>query len=157
MTGALTFRMKIRKYRDLDTWQLTEAFKREVFRLVQESPMASRNFTYRDQIQDSAGAPSKHVAEGFLRNSPGEFCRYLDFAVSSVGETENHLQDGIELRYFAAASCGPARQLAYRCRRAILSLKRSQEAYKKRLEEHKEQERRRRRARRRGADSDPTR
>jgi four helix bundle protein len=133
--------MAIRRYQDLDTWQLTEEFKRVVHQLVKNSPAANRNFEYRDQIFGSSGGPSKHVSEGFVRFSPKEFCRFLDYAVSSVAETENHLRDGIQDEYFSADACTEAFQLARRCSKAILSLKHSQERYLEQQEEARRQAR----------------
>jgi four helix bundle protein len=130
----------VRRYQDLATWKLAEAMKDAVFTLVRGSPSAMRNFTWRDQIFDSAGAPSKHIAEGFLRCSPHELCHFLDYAISSIGETENHLRDGVALGYYPAALARPALRLAFRCSRASLNLKRSQKRY---IEEHGDQWRRR--------------
>jgi four helix bundle protein len=117
--------MIIRRYRDLRTWQLTEEFNERVMRLVRESQEARRNFRYRDQLLASAAAPSKHVAEGFLRFSPTEFCRFLDYAVSSVGEAENHLTDGVKLQYFTSSSVAPVLELGNHCTRSILALNHS--------------------------------
>jgi four helix bundle protein len=121
--------MAVERYQDLDTWQLTEAFKREVFKLVIRSAKASRDFRFRDQTVSAGRGPSKHVCEGFLRFSAAEFCRYLDYAISSLAEAESHVRDGIDLEYFTAESCEPALRLARRCSKAIMSLKRSQQRY----------------------------
>jgi four helix bundle protein len=106
-----------------------------------------RNFKYRDQIFGSSGGPSKHVSEGFVRFRPKDFCRFLDYAVSSVAETENHLRDGIQDAYFSADTCAEAFQLARRCSKAILSLKHSQERYIAQQEEAQRQTREEKRLR----------
>jgi len=121
--------MIIRRYQDLDTWQLTEEFKHLVHALVKGSEQASRNFRHRDQIFNSSGGPSKHVSEGFVRFNAKEFCRFLDYAVSSVAETENHLRDGIDWGYYSAEACEPLFHMARRCAKAILGLKHSQKRY----------------------------
>ena len=142
--------MIIRRYQDLDTWQLTEEFKRLVCGLVKRSDQASRNFTHRDQIFNSSGGPSKHVSEGFVRFNAKEFCRFLDYAVSSVAETENHLRDGIDWGYYSAEACGPIFHLARRCAKAILGLKHSQKRYVAAQEERRRVEREEKRQRQRG-------
>jgi four helix bundle protein len=127
MPRALIARHGVRRYSDLVTWQLAGAFKLEVYRLVRESPAASRHFKFRDQLLDSAGGPSKHIAEGFLRFSPADFCRFLDYAVSSLGEAESHVRDGLQLGHFPTGGCDAAFRLATRCTKAIMALKQSQQ------------------------------
>ena len=133
MRTALADSMPVRRYRDLRTWRLTEEFKSFVFKLLAKSDAANRNLKYRDQLIGSSAGPSKHVAEGFLRFNPVEFCRFLDYAVSAIGETENDLKDGISQGYFKAADCTQGFALAVRCTKSILSLKASQRRY---IEEH---------------------
>jgi four helix bundle protein len=90
--------MGVRRYRDLFAWQLAEAFKREVFELIRQSPSASRDFRYKTQLLDAASAVSKDIVEGFLRYSAAEFARFLDYALGSLGEGESRLAE--------ALSCG---------------------------------------------------
>ena len=141
--------MTVRRYQDLDTWQLTEEFKRLVSALVNGSDQASRHFKHRDQIFNSSGGPSKHVSEGYVRFNAKEFCRFLDYAVSSVAETENHLRDGIDWGYYSAEACEPIFHLARRCAKAILGLKHSQQRYIAAQEERQRLEREEKRLRQR--------
>jgi four helix bundle protein len=122
--------MVIRRYQDLDTWKLTEAFKDEVHRIVLGSPEARSDLRYRGQILDAANRPSSDVAEGFMRFSPGDFARFLDYAVGSVAETERRLHDGVKVQYFPEPRCREAFQLARRCTAAIIKLKQSQVRYR---------------------------
>jgi four helix bundle protein len=116
----------VRHYEDFAAWQLAEAFKKEVFRLIRESPAARQDFRYRGQLQDAAGGISKHITEGFLRFSPLDFARFLDYALGSLGEAELRLSDGIELGFFAEVDCRDAFRYAKRCLAATVGLKRSQ-------------------------------
>ena len=141
--------MGVRRYQDLDTWQLTEEFKRLVHALVKGSDQAFRHFKHRDQIFNSSGGPSKHVSEGFARFSPKEFCHFLDYAVSSVAETENHLRDGIDWGYYSAEACEPIFHMARRCSKAILGLKHSQQRYLAAQEERQRMDREEMRVRQR--------
>ena len=119
----------VRRYKDFDAWQLAEAFKKEVFRLVRHSPGASRNFKYRDQLREAAGGISKHVAEGYLRCSPLDFAHFLDYALGSLAEAEERLGDGVDLGYFAEPACREAFRFAKRCTVATVRLKQSQLRY----------------------------
>ena len=118
--------MVVRRYRDLTTWQLTEGFKGEVFRLVRGSQDAWQDLRFRGDLLSSARGPSKNVAEGFLRKNPGEFAQFLGYAIASVGEAEEHLRDGIELGYFGAAECTKAFQWAKRSTVALINFKKTQ-------------------------------
>ena len=129
--------MAVRRYTDLVVWQLASEFKRQVFGLVQSSAAAKRNFKFVDQIESAAAGPPKHIAEGFLRFAPLEFCRFLDYAISSVGETEGWLQDGVDRGHFSAADCAPAFQLAKRLSKGIVRLKATQLRYAEELKARK--------------------
>ena len=129
----------VRRYKDFDAWQLAEAFKKEVFRLVRQSPGASRNFKYRDQLREAAGGISKHIAEGYLRCAPLEFVHFLDYALGSLGEAEERLADGVELGYFPEPDCREAFRFAKRCTVATGRLKQSQLRYAEQLRLQKRQ------------------
>jgi four helix bundle protein len=62
---------------------------------------ASKDFKYRDQIRDSSSSAPSNIAEGFGRFRPGDFARFLEFAVASLKETQNHLIDGRDRGYLA--------------------------------------------------------
>ena len=123
----------VRRYKDFDAWQLAEAFKKEVFRLVRHSPGASRNFKYRDQLREAAGGISKHIAEGYLRCAPLDFAHFLDYALGSLAEAEERLGDGVELEYFSEPDCREAFRFAKRCTVATGRLKQSQLRYAEQL------------------------
>ena len=104
-------------------------FTAEIHRLVAESPDATRDFKFRAQILEASRAIPGHIVEGFLRYSPREFMRFLDYAVSSLGEAESRLESGIKANYFSATACSPAFRLARRCFTATLRLKQSQKRF----------------------------
>jgi four helix bundle protein len=122
--------MAVARYQDLIAWQLADQFKSEVFRLVKSSTEASRNLKYRNQLLDAACSVTSNLVEGFRRFSPGEFPRFIDYSLASLGETEQRLQDGIALGYFTAQECAGAFQLARRCLTASVRLKHSQRRFR---------------------------
>jgi four helix bundle protein len=116
----------VRRYQDLIAYQVGTLFKQNVFRLVRGSPSARADFRFKTQLQEAARSVPANIAEGFLRNSPGDFARFLDIALGSLGEAEVHLTDGIELEYFRTEACAEAFALARRCLTASIRLKQSQ-------------------------------
>jgi four helix bundle protein len=116
----------VRSYRDLIAWQLANQFNDQVTSIVRNAPTAWADVRYRAQLLESARAVSKDIAEGFLRFSPKQFARFLDYAVGSLAEAEERLIDGVALGYFDASNCAAALQLARRCLTAAIRLKKSQ-------------------------------
>ena len=121
--------MGVRRYRDLIAWQLADGFKSEVFGLVRLSPKAQGDRPYRDQLISASSAVSKDIAEGFLRDSAGDFGRFLGFALGSLAEAEGRVADGVELRYFREEDCQEAFRFARRAAVAMTRLKISQHHY----------------------------
>ena len=117
--------MVVRRYQDLIAWQVGEAFKREIFRIVQQSKQ-TLDIRYRSQLLDAASSVVANIVEGFLRYSPVEFARYLAISLGSLGEAEIRLRDGIRLNYFDESDCALAFRFARRCAVATVRLKRSQ-------------------------------
>ncbi len=120
--------MGVRRYQDFIAWQLGEAFRLDVYRLVLGSEQAAQDLRYRGQILDAADGIGANIAEGFLRYSRPDFCRFLDYAIASLGEAERRLVNGIDRQYFDRASCSEALRLARRATKAMINLKRSQRA-----------------------------
>ena len=123
--------MVVRHYKDLIAWQLAERFKVEIFGLLQASSRASEDRIYTEQLTAAASSVTSNITEGFLRFSPGDFKRFLDYALGSLGEAEGRLADGIQLGYFDATSCEQAFRFAKRCLVATVRLKKSQRETKR--------------------------
>jgi four helix bundle protein len=88
----------VRRYRELQCWQLAGELKRRVYAII-ASPPAKHDFKFCDQIRDSARGGPRAIAEGFGRFRPTEFARYLEFARASLMETQSHLDDALDSGY----------------------------------------------------------
>ena len=95
------------RYQDLIAWQMAEAFKREVFRIVLASRCACADLGYKDQLFAAAASVAANIAEGFVRKAPGDFRRFLRIALGSLAEAEVRLRDGIALSYVTDRECAP--------------------------------------------------
>ncbi|MGE5837749.1 MAG: four helix bundle protein [Acidobacteriota bacterium] len=114
---------------DLDAYQLAQEFKREVYRLIDASPGALRDFKFRDQLRDSASGVARNIGEGFRRFGAAEIAHFLNIALGSLAESEVNLVDGIDRRYFTRADCAAAFLLAKRCDKATFNLHKSLQPY----------------------------
>ena len=100
--------MAVHSYKDLIVWQLANSFKLSTYQLLRGNPEAQRNF------------------KGFLRFSPRELVRFLGYALSSLGEAEGWIQDGIDRGYFNEADSAPLFRLGKRIAKGISRLRSAQ-------------------------------
>jgi four helix bundle protein len=119
--------MGVRRYHDLLAWHLADAFKTEVYRLLDCHKVRLTSWKLREQLADAAGAVPKDISEGFIRFSPAQFARFLDYALASLVEAEQWLRDAVERGFLTAEHARHALSLAKRCWNVSLALKRSQE------------------------------
>jgi four helix bundle protein len=103
----------VKRYEDIEAWQLADALKREVYALTADGP-ASKGFTFRDQITSSAASSTKNIAEGFGRFNPGDNARFVEISVASTMETKDSLKDGIDRGHFTPERVARAQELAER-------------------------------------------
>ena len=108
---------------DLVAWQLAQAFKLEVYRLLREYPEARADLGFRNQLRASASSVAMNIGEGFYRYRAREFARFLSIALASLGESTLWLRDGIDRGHFPHTACDEALVLAKRCRVATLRLR----------------------------------
>ena len=117
----------VRRYDDLIAWQLADAFKAEVYRLLETKHSTLTSWKLREQLADAAGAVPKDICEGFVRYSPAQFARFLDYALASLREAEEWLKDAVGRKFLTPEEARAGLLLAKRCWKASLELKRSQE------------------------------
>jgi four helix bundle protein len=106
-------RMVARTFEDLEAWQLADALKKEVYRLI-ATGSASRAFGFASQIRQSAASIPRNIAEGFGRFRPRPFAQFVEIALGSATETLDALRDGVDRGYFAEADTTRAIDLAKR-------------------------------------------
>jgi four helix bundle protein len=110
-------------FRDLVAWQLSRELARAVYALL-ERPAVQRSFAFRNQLDDAVASPSRNIAEGFRRFRPRDFSRFLTIAAASIAETENHLEDGVDRKFWSHAEIEEALTLCKRAGSAIGALQR---------------------------------
>ena len=122
--------MTARKFQNLEAWQLANALKLEVYRLIASEPARS-DWEYCRQIRKSAASSPRNIAEGFGRFRPRMFAQYMEFSIASTHETHDALFDGVDRGHFTPVMIAPALKLVDRSvkvsTRLLLYLKRCKE------------------------------
>lgn len=80
----------IKKFEELEIWQLSRALNADVFDLANIKPLA-QDFSLRNQMLRSAGSMMDNIAEGFGRGSRLEFVQFLSIAKASAAELHSQL------------------------------------------------------------------
>ncbi len=93
--------MVVRRFEDLDVWKLADELKKEVYALLDRSE-APKDRRFCEQIRDSAASAPANLAEGFGYYRHPEFAKHTRIAKSSLMETQNHLRDGVDRRFWSA-------------------------------------------------------
>lgn len=103
--------MKIRSYKDLSVWQKSMDLVEECYRLTDGFPR-NEEFGLKSQIRRAAVSIPSNIAEGSVRHSSNEYCRFLAIALGSTAELETQIELGRRLGYVRDAE---ARSLANGC------------------------------------------
>ena len=108
-------------YRELLCWQLSARLRDELIPIT-ERPRVRRHRKFCDQIEDSTRSAPANIAEGFDRSNR-EFLRYLNIALGSLRESENHLDEALGRKDVTPDEHLNFRTLAKRAIRASEGLK----------------------------------
>jgi four helix bundle protein len=111
----------VKHYRELVCWQLSVELRSGLIAIT-DRPRVRRNLKFCDQVGDSTRSAPANIAEGFNRSNR-EFMRYLDIALGSLQETENHVDEALERKYLTPEEHLRFRTLAKRAIRAAEELK----------------------------------
>src|SRR5687767_14684933 len=106
-----------RKFEELICWQLADELKARIYIIISTGPV-SKDFDYCRGIRKSARSAPALIAEGFGRWSRREFVRYLRLATGELGETRNHLRDGLQANYVPVETYRQLWHLSFRAIRA---------------------------------------
>jgi four helix bundle protein len=107
----------VRSHKDLIAWQRAYELKLQVYDLIRTGSI-TRDLDLRDQLQSSASAAPRLIAEGFGRYYSAEFSRYLRLANGELQETIESLDDGVDRRHFTKDQVLPLKRLAFRSSKA---------------------------------------
>jgi four helix bundle protein len=87
---------KIERFEDLIAWQKGRVLVREIYAASEERPFF-RDFAMRDQIRDAALSVPSNIAEGYERDTCGDFHRFLTYAKASCAEVRSQLYSAMDV------------------------------------------------------------
>jgi four helix bundle protein len=92
----------MRNHEELEVWQRAHRLTLDIYRATEGFPK-SETFGLRSQIRRSAGSIGANLAEGCGRWSDGELARYIQIAMGSASELQNHLRLAKDLGFLGGA------------------------------------------------------
>src|SRR3954452_20320867 len=91
----------VNRLEDLETWKLARMLAQRIFQLYTSSPLFSKDYKLKDQINGSSGSIMDNIAEGFERNGRNEFINFLSYAKGSTGEVKSQLYRALDRKYIS--------------------------------------------------------
>lgn len=92
--------MAIRRFEDIEGWQLARELTRSVYAVTKRGAFA-KDFPLRDQIRAAAGSAMHNIAEGFDAGSHAEFAKFLGYAQRSCSEVQSELYVALDECYIS--------------------------------------------------------
>jgi four helix bundle protein len=108
--------------KDLAAFRLCEELMIRVEAATANEPV-SRHFRFCDQLNDAALDAASDVAEGFVRYYPGDFARFLDFAISSLEEVRTRTEAAYRRKLFPPQTTSNILNLWARSNKACRNLR----------------------------------
>ena len=115
---------EIRSYRDLDVWRLGMKLGKDCYLLTRCFPR-DELFGMTSQIRRAAASVPANIAEGYGRDSLGDYVRFLRIAQGSLKELETHLLLAADVELTNATAVDPILSLCDQIGRMLRSLIRS--------------------------------
>ena len=112
----------VKKFEELRIWNDSRALVNEVYKSLSNSEEGSKDWGFRNQIQQAAISVMNNIAEGYERDSDKDFARFLDIAKASCGEVRSMLYIGQDLEYFDEALARQMRSDAAKIAKGIATL-----------------------------------
>lgn len=89
---------QIRTHRDLIVWQKSMLLVTEIYRKSQRFP-TQEQYGLTSQIRRAAVSIPSNIAEGFGRQSTGDYIRFLNIAVGSLFEVQTQIEIAFNLSF----------------------------------------------------------
>lgn len=110
--------MTIRRFEDLECWQLARELTRKIY-TISGKGLFAKDFELRGQIRDAAGSFMHNCAEGFDAGTNPEFARFLHIAQRSSTEVKSQLYAALDQQYVTQTEFDELYSHASRVHKAI--------------------------------------
>ncbi|MDZ7775428.1 MAG: four helix bundle protein [Bacteroidales bacterium] len=89
---------KITRFEDLETWQLSRGFTKDVYLLMNELDV-KKEYELKNQLKKASLSIMNNIAEGFGRYNRKDFIRFLDYSSGSSSEVKSmfYLMEDLEM------------------------------------------------------------
>ena len=87
--------MIIQKFEDIIVWQKSQDLSVRIYKSFSNL----KDFSFKDQITRDSVSISNNIAEGFSRNTKGEFKRFLYYSTASNSEVRSMLYLSSRLKF----------------------------------------------------------
>ena len=114
--------MAVQHHSQLLCWQLASNFRKAVFEETANT-VWKRDWKLCDDLRRAARSVPANIAEGFWRYHHPDFVRFLNIALGSLGESEDHLESAVAGRLITEDKRDQLRRLAIRTRVATQRLR----------------------------------
>lgn len=108
----------INRYEDILGWQKARELTNFVYEMTRQEKFA-RDFGLRDQIRRASVSVMSNIAEGFGRESNGDFKQFLSIAKASANEVQSQLYIAQDQEYITPAQFQQGYQLCNETIRTI--------------------------------------
>jgi four helix bundle protein len=112
---------KVNSYRDLIIWQKSMSLVTEIYTLTRSFPKEEL-YGLSNQLRRCAVSIPSNIAEGYGRNSTGDYRRFLKIAAGSLFELQTQVEIAFNLNYMPAERFEDVFEKAKELDRMILSL-----------------------------------
>ena len=114
--------MAVRHHSELVCWQLASEFRKEVYAETAQ-PKWKRDWKLRDDLRRASRSVAANIAEGYWRYHRVDFARFLNIALGSLGESEDHLETALVDGFLATERHTDLKRFALRTRVAMQRLR----------------------------------
>jgi four helix bundle protein len=93
-------RMKIERFEDIQGWQEARKLTKEIYKAT-NADLFKKDMRLCGQVQGASVSVMANIAEGFDRQSPKEFIRFLNYSSASASEIQSHLYVALDQEYIS--------------------------------------------------------
>lgn len=94
--------MSISHFRNLQCWQLADALRAEVIALCERDRVGA-DADFCTSFRGAASSVCRNIAEGFGRFESGEIVSFFRYALASLAEVQDHLEECRRRRFLQPA------------------------------------------------------